>query len=398
MAWAEKIPGSGRWRGLYRDSSGHKRTAPGGPFTTKAQATRSAGAEEDGARRRPGTVTPKAGRATWGSWADTWWPSRKVEPGTLTRDLSRRATHLDPRWETVRLDAITREAVQEWVDELHAGGRAPSTVANAYHLFSASMKAAVLAGRLAASPCVSIQLPRRDPTDERFLTWAEVESICHFLDDRDALLVWFLVGTGCRWGEAVGAHRHRLDLDAAPPRLDVHEVWDARTREVKPYPKGRGKRSVPLPGWLVAKLRAHLLEETVGSSCGAPHRRGSRCRSGLIFPGRDGVPIDYDSWRRTRWLDACSKAGVGEVRIHDLRHTYASWLLQSRKVQIEGLSELLGHSSIATTQRYSHLAETQWEGVVDALNDKVAPNLPQYDHEASGHDPTVAHIRRSRQA
>lgn len=84
-----------------------------------------------------------------------------------------------------------------------------------------------------------------------------------------------------------------------------------------------------------------------------------------------------------------------DVRIHDLRHTYASWLLQSRKVSIEGLSELMGHASIATTQRYSHLADTQWASVVDALDEQAAPNLPQNDHASGGDDPVVRRLRRS---
>lgn len=379
MAWAEEIPGSGRWRGLYRDSSGRKKTAPDGPYPTEAKAKRAAAVVEDEARRRPGHQISTAKRLTWGVWAGQWWARRKVEPGTLARDASRRVTHLDPRWESVRLTTISREAVQEWVDELVDAGLAASTVANAYHLLSASLKAAVLAGVLAANPCVGIELPPRPLTDERFLTWDEVVAITHHLDDRDALLVWWLVGTGARWGEGVGAHRHRLHLEVATPRVDIHEVWDHRSREMKPYPKGRKKRSVPLPGWLVEPLRGHLARGSSRGVCGARHRSDSTCRSPLVIPGR-GTVIDYDSWRKKRWIDACARADVGHVRIHDLRHTYASWLLQSGRVSIEALSELLGHASIAVTQRYAHLADTQWGSVVGALDAKVAPNLPHSDH------------------
>ncbi|SFO17806.1 Phage integrase family protein [Pseudonocardia ammonioxydans] len=84
-----------------------------------------------------------------------------------------------------------------------------------------------------------------------------------------------------------------------------------------------------------------------------------------------------------------------DVRIHDLRHTYASWLLQSRKVSIEGISELTGHASIATTQRYPHLADSQWASVVDALKEQAAPSLPQNDHSTGSDDPAVRRLRRS---
>jgi integrase len=433
MAWAEKISSSGRWRGRYRDATGEVQTVADGPFSRKSDAVRAAASAEDDSRRRPGQLV-KANKLTWSAWVEIWWPKRDVEPGTLHRDLSRRQRHLDPRWGSERIDTISRDAVQDWVDELKSSNLAPATVARCYHLLSASMSAAVLAKRITASPCVSINLPPLPPADERYLTWDEVEAVAHFMPPQDALLVWLMVGTGIRWGEAAGLHRHRLHLDQG--RLDVHEVWDQRMRQVKPYPKGRTKRSVPLPDWLSVKLEEHLRELPATSSCRSPHRAPSRCRSSLVVPGRGGVVLDYDSWHRGAWGRSVGQSlwfgvgakgddanrgfrleqearrkfgpdvaverrwqpglsGVGEVTIHDLRHTYASWLLQSRKVSIEQLSELLGHKSIATTQRYAHLADTQWEGVVAALNEKSAPLLPHNDHESLQHDQNVTPIRRS---
>jgi integrase len=128
-------------------------------------------------------------------------------------------------------------------------------------------------------------------------------------------------------------------------------------------------------------------------------------------PGRDGKVIDYDSWRRTKWEPVVGRqvwfaatgkdrdrtfrsegearkhhggdvelrsrwepglAGIGQVTIHDLRHTYASWLLQER-VTLAALCDLLGHASLQTTMRYAHLADTQWDSVRGALDAKSAP-------------------------
>jgi integrase len=426
MAWAEKIPSSGKYRGRYRDSAGQVHTLDEGPFTQRAEARRAAGEAEARARRRPGQLLPRGGRITWGAWADLWWPSRGVEPGTLARDLSRRTIHLEPKWGSTRLDAIRRDDVQRWVDELHADGMAPATVELCYRLLSASMKAAVLDGRLDSTPCVSINLPQKPPPDERYLTWDEVEAITHFLDKDAALLVWFLVGTGLRWGEAVGTHLHRVDLEHR--RLDVHEVWDSRTGEIKPYPKGRRKRSVPLATWLVDKLTPRVDGIRPGQ-CRSPHRRGSRCHSPLVFANSRGRVLDYNNWRNLEWervvgnwqwlgpddqlfrtasaarkkhgddvvLTRQWKPGhvdVGPVTIHDLRHTYASWLIQDG-VPIEALCDLLGHASIATTQRYTHLAQSQWDKVRAALDGKSAPLPPHSDHQTINSDRQVRHLRTS---
>lgn len=379
MAWAEQIPGSKRWRGRYRDSAGRAHTLDEGPFTTKAEALRRAAVKEDDARRRPGQRNPKLGRASWGAWVEAWWPQRakKVEPGTLARDLSRRKTHLDPRWDTERLDRIQRDDVQEWVHELtDDAGLAPRSVAKAYYLFSASMKAAVIDGRIGYSPCVGIEVPAFEPADERFLTADEVRALQHFMPTpRDQLLIWTLVGTGVRWGEAIGTHVHRVSI--AQKRYDVHETYDDRIGDIKAYPKGRRKRSVPLPPWLATLLEEHMDEAAHASSCGVAHRGRGKCRSALLFPGVDGA-LEYSRWRRTIWDPAVSRAGIGDVTIHDLRHTYASWVIQDGGT-IEQVCDLLGHSSIVVTQRYTHLAQTRWDGVRDILTARVAPILPQRD-------------------
>ncbi|MGP4016848.1 tyrosine-type recombinase/integrase [Saccharopolyspora sp. 5N708] len=223
---------------------------------------------------------------------------------------------------------------------------------------------------------MAIKLPPIPPSDEYFLTQEEYVRIYQALPTRrDKMLVALLVNTGIRWGEAVGAHRHRLD--ASELRLDVHEVYDERAKEIKPYPKGRKrqhakKRSVPLSDGFAEDLAAWLEDRPNPKTCRTPHRQGSRCRSGLIVPGYKEAVVDYHNWRREVWVPAVTAAGLPTVRIHDLRHTYASWLIQSGKVTIEQLQILLGHALLSTTQRYAHLARSQWESVRSSLSDSAA--------------------------
>lgn len=378
MAWAEKIASSGRYRGRYRDAAGRVQTLDGPTYSRKAEAERAAAVAEETARTRPGQRNPRAGRSTWAGWVDLWWAKRRVQPGTLQRDESRRKTHLDDHWGPKRLDRITRDDVQDWVDELTSdAGLSPRSVRNCYHLLSASLKAAVIDGRLSYSPCVGIELPPADPPDERFLRPAEVKSLFHFLPtDRDRLIAWTLVGTGIRWGELAGLHAHRLQLDHK--RLDVQETFDDRVGEVKPYPKSMRKRAVPLPPWLATMLEDQAEAAREVLACETPHRGRTRCRSGLVFPGRDGAALRYSTWRRGPWDTAVRLAGIGDVTIHDLRHTYASWLLQNGR-HLEEVRDLLGHSTLKVTERYAHLSQTHWDGVRDVLAGAVAPLLPHGD-------------------
>ena len=63
----------------------------------------------------------------------------------------------------------------------------------------------------------------------------------------------------------------------------------------------------------------------------------------------------------------CKRAGIKDFRIHDLRHTCASWLV-SAAVPLRVVQEMLGHSSIQMTERYAHLAPENLKAVVRVLN------------------------------
>jgi integrase len=119
--------------------------------------------------------------------------------------------------------------------------------------------------------------------------------------------------------------------------------------------------------WLAGALAdAQDRAEPLGS-CGLEHARGgAKCRSGLVLTGRLGGPLNGKNFGRRQWGDACEAAGVGDARLHDLRHTFASWLVQDG-VPLQEVQRLLGHASIVTTQRYSHLGTSQHDRVLAAL-------------------------------
>ncbi|MEX0429994.1 tyrosine-type recombinase/integrase [Spiribacter insolitus] len=69
---------------------------------------------------------------------------------------------------------------------------------------------------------------------------------------------------------------------------------------------------------------------------------------------------------KTNWQKATMACGMEDVRWHDLRHTYASWLVQA-KVPLRTVQELMGHTTMAMTQRYSHLADDHLREAVEMM-------------------------------
>lgn len=371
MAWAERLP-SGRYRGRYRDAGGTVRSTEE-TYSHKPRAERAAAAAEEKARRTVAS-DPEARKRTWGEWADEWWTSRGIEGSTNATDLGRRRNHLDPRWADVPLGAITRHDVKAWANQLARDGAGPGTVQHCVRLLSVSLAGAIDHEILEVNPAARIKLPGGELDVERFLTREEYDLLLAEMPSTgDILITNTLAFTGMRWGEMAGWHQHRYDQ--ARSKLRVAETFEEKTGLIKPYPKGKRIRDVPIPPWLNDQL-AEAIEPT--TRCGLNHKNG-RCRSGLVLTGARGGVLRDSNWSARVFRPAVERAGIGHVRPHDLRHTYASWLLQDG-VPLARVGKLLGHVSPLTTQKYAHLQPGDDEAVIAALG---APRLPHVDGSAA---------------
>lgn len=360
MAWAERLD-SGRYRGLYRDRQGRKRSTGRETFTHKSKALAAAHAAEERARRRR-SADPKDAKRLWGEWARAeWWPARDVEPDTLVRDDSRMRTHLEPQWAEIPVGDILDIDVEDWDVKMKRAGVGPATRNRAIRLFSASMRYAQARRIIEDNPCAGFSYATETKGQERFLTRDEFQAIVEQLPTTyDQLIALTLIYTGMRWSELAGLHWHRVDLGRG--QIVVAETFQQTTTRIKGYPKGKKPRSIPLVPALQVQLAS--LERSAERTCGVPHTSGI-CRSGLVFTSAEGNALRNAKWSGV-WRKAVKDAGLEGVRIHDLRHTYASWLLQEG-VPIAEVSRLLGHASIVTTERYAHLAEVPSEAVLAAL-------------------------------
>lgn len=362
MAWSEKLP-SGKYRGVYRDGFNKRRSA--GTFTHKAKAERAAAAREEDSRKAL-TKDPEAYRRPWGEWCEEWWPTRGVAASTLKADMGRRDRNLMPRWKAVPLGSISRQDIRHWASTLAAGGLGPESVKRCVHLLSASLSAAVDAEILQANPAARLSLPGGALAQERYLTKDEFATLRqHFSTDRDRLIADLLVKTGMRWGEMAGLHWKRVDLDRGMIR--IVETYDESAGQMNAYPKGKRIRDVPLTPELVAALRALTPH---GTDCGSRHKTG-KCPGPLVMTTERGAPLRNTNWADREWRVAIVNSGIGHARIHDLRHSFASWLLQAG-VSLAEVGKLLGHMSTQTTDRYAHLQETPSPSILAAL---AAPDL-----------------------
>lgn len=354
MAYAEKRGDA--YRGGYRDATGKKRYIKGS-FPKKKDALQAATREE--ARIARSTADARLYGVTWGQWCEEWWDRRSIERSTETSERSMLDKHIIPYWAGRRVREISRPDVQEWANIL-ADKLKPGTARRILTVFVSSMSGAVSANIIDVNTATGIKLPPVPKGREVFLTREEFAKVISFMpSSRDMAVAQMLVGTGMRWGELAGLHWHNLDLEAG--MVTIADTFDRTV--IKPYPKSRKPRTVPFFPWAAANLEK---PENV-KPCIITHTDGV-CRSGLVFPTATGGALSDRNYARRAFAPALEKAklaGLGAT-LHDLRHTYASWVIQSG-VPLERIAELLGHSSVTTTKIYAHLAPAQHDDLRAAL-------------------------------
>jgi len=258
---------------------------------------------------------------------------------------------------SIPLAAVTRDDFRQWV-AWQQTIVAPKTLSNHRALISAGLAEAVHIGKLDRNPCAGVRMPRPDAgrtgAAMSILTPAEVARVVSVLTP-DVLkpLPIVLARTGLRWGEVTALRAGDIVLDGDNPTLTVNRAWKRGATGGVYYlgvPKSRrSRRTIALDPETVEVL----LPLTEGYPADA-----------LIFPGRGGNG-------RSMFMDhfgpACDIALGRRVRIHDLRHTHASWLITAG-VPLPTIQARLGHESITTTINvYGHLMRESDAQVVRAL-------------------------------
>ncbi|MEO8601252.1 MAG: site-specific integrase [bacterium] len=164
--------------------------------------------------------------------------------------------------------------------------------------------------------------------------------------------------TGARLGEAIAIQWSDLDLEVRAAEIRRNIVDGKETT-----PKSGTSRRVDLSGRLAAALRAHHAR-----CAAAALDAGTGALAAVVIAGAGGKPMDSDNFRKRVWPKILAKAELRTIRIHDLRHTFASLLITQGESPVY-VKDQLGHHSIrVTVDTYGHLVPGGNRAAVDRLN------------------------------
>jgi len=302
------------------------------------------------------TSAPQFAEFVAGQWKSSCYD--RCKPSTRKRMDSALATQLLPAFGQQRLGEVSRADVHRWFDEY--SGTAPAGANRALDILRQLFNFAIACGHISSNPAIHIKRNRR-PERTRFLSSEELARLCTALDEhkdrgsgrQQVEIIRLLLATGCRKSEILRLRWTEVDGD-------LLRLADSKT----------GPREVTL------NLQAREIlarQPQYGSSYVFPDLRDpSRCRSD-----------ELSLWRKLRL-----SLGIADVRLHDLRHTFASHAVM-QKIPMPVVSRLLGHRKTRMTFRYAHVDDVETQKAAQRVGTALAVAFGFGMPEPSRGRPTV---------
>ncbi len=275
--------------------------------------------------------------------------------------------HLIPALGQIQLKQLRPQAIQAYYGKACETLTA-RTVHHQHRVLSQALKYAVRQGYLGRNPAELVDPPSPRKTPMRTLTASEVEVLLTSVRNSNYYpVIYTAVSTGLRQAEILGLRWRDVDLDMCS--ISVSQVLYIRKgiAQFKEPKTTHSRRRVNMTPKLAIYLRAYKAErERLYIELGKPLALDT-----LVFTSVEGKPIDAHVLSHAFGVLA-KRAGLGHVRFHDLRHTFASLMLQ-RGAKPKVISEALGHASVGFTMDvYSHIIEGMQKDAM-ALLDEVLP-------------------------
>jgi integrase len=350
---------NGKWRARYRDEAGNERARH---FERKIDAQR--WLDNVTASVVTGTYAdPKAGRVTFAAFFGEWSARQVWAPGTvLAMSLAARSVPFTEK----PMKQIRRSDVEAWIKAMDAAGLAPGTIKTRYVNVRSVFRSALNDKVIGSDPSDGVRLPRGRRADAAMSipTPEEVGQLVAVADDRFRAFIALCAFAGLRLGEAAAVQVGDINFlrKSLAVRRQVQRV-NGGTVDVR-APKYGSERIVYLADSLIDMLAQHIA--AYGSN--EPHQ--------WLFAGEGDDPPHQNTvgywWRKT-----LREAGLAGIKLHDLRHFYASGLIAAG-CDVVTVQRSLGHAKATTTlNTYAHLWPTAEDRTRSAAESIIAASLGQ---------------------
>jgi integrase len=336
------------------------------------------------AAARAGTFVEPAKRTVESFLVEEWLPAVKpprVRESTWLSYQLNIQNHIVPALGRMNLQGLTPGQLTAFYRHLLTSGRrdgkgglAPKTVKNIHATLHPALVVAMRWGYVVRNVADAVDLPKVITPEMQVWSPEQLRAfLTHVRADR-LFAAWMLFATtGMRRGEVAGLRWTDVDLGAGQVKVVKPRVAVRYKVHVSEPKTLKGKRWLALDPATVAALREHRAHQAEERLMVGP----GWVESGLVFTWPDGRALHPE--RFTRWFQQQARdAGLPKIRLHDVRHSYATAALAAG-VPAKVVSERLGHANIAITMdTYSHVLPGMDERAASAvarliLGDETAP-------------------------
>lgn len=286
-----------------------------------------------------------------------------IEAATRARYRRYVARDISGAFGAIPLTLLTRAEIAAWLNALEGASK---TRVNKLRFLSGALNAAVSAGEIPANPAKGLRPPSGLRREIVFLTPAEFRLIRDNMTPRWRPLATWLISTGTRFGEATALRVGDIDPDNNTARITRAWKYSSDGTEQIGPPKSRaGIRTIDVPASTIKMLELE------------------RDAAELLFPTESGGKVSAQLFYDKAWKPALDKATKEDAeprlmkrpRVHDARHSCASWMLNAG-IPITVVSRHLGHASIKTTvDTYGHLDRAVSKRAAQAVGDALDVTL-----------------------
>ena len=318
-------------------------------------------------------------KITVGDFLERWlrdYATERVAASTLQRYQGIVRHHLTPALGRLRLSDLRPAHIQAAYSSFQRrDGRGESLSAKTVKEHHAVLREALswaIKWQLlrTANPADAVSAPRAQRKEMRVLSPERAQRFLEAASDSPYHTFFYLaLQTGARSGELLALRWQDVDLDAATMRIMRTARFAKGQGIVFSQPKTqRSRRPVALSPATVAALREHRREQLEQRmQVGPGYQEGD-----LVFADRLGRPV-YDSTVRRVFYGVVKAANVGPLRVHDLRHSAATLMLQAG-INVKVISERLGHATVSITlDTYSHVLPDMQREAAAALDGVLEP-------------------------
>lgn len=302
-------------------------------------------------------VKKNADEHTLNEWIDKWLeeevkPQRREKTYIDYKTIAK--NHLIPSLGNFFLSELSRKDIQAFVDQQKRKGLNPSTIKLQTTILSTCLKLAVKDEILDKNPCQYLSFPKKEKTQR---TWFSVDDLKKFLaidtsKDTKGNALKFSALTGLRRGEVLALKWSDVDFTKNTVVVSKSLTWTEQGWKISNTKTSESVRIIPLSDE-VLKILVDQKELTKNNS--------------MIFSRADGKIIGADNLRHHLNV-LLEQANLPQVRVHDLRHSFAS-ILHGANVDYKTIQSLLGHASIQTTLNiYVHTNDQQKKKAAQTMN------------------------------